>query len=322
MALSEFDLIARFFHCTPGRDANVELGIGDDAAVVNVPPGHSLAMSMDTLVSGIHFPEDSAADDIAYKALAVNLSDMAAMGARPNWLLLGLTLPQADEAWLGAFSRGLKGLADEHGLVLIGGDTSRGPLTITMQINGLVPRGEALRRSGARPGDLIYVSGQLGDAGLGLRLGLQQLELNLSSTRRDYFLQRLCRPTPRLALGQALRGVASAAIDVSDGLLADLGHILDASGVGAVVDVERLPVAQEVKGFPDGWWRLPLCSGDDYELCFTVPPEKGGLLEARLQAIDCPCHCIGRIEAQGTLKLLYNGIEIETGKLKGYLHFD
>lgn len=322
MALSEFDLIARYFQCAPGHDANIELGIGDDAAVVNVPPGHSLVMSLDTLVSGIHFPEDSAAADIAYKALAVNLSDMAAMGARPNWLLLGLTLPQVDEAWLGAFSRGLKGLADEHGLALIGGDTTHGPLTVTVQINGLVPRGEALRRSGARPGDLIYVSGQLGDAGLGLKLELQQLELDLPSARCDYFLRRLRRPTPRLALGQALHGVASAAIDVSDGLLADLGHILDASGVGAVVDVERLPVAQEIMGLPDEWWRLPLCSGDDYELCFTVPPEKGGLLEERLKEVDCPCHRIGRIESKNGLKLLHYGGEIKTETLKGYLHFD
>jgi thiamine-monophosphate kinase len=322
MALSEFDLIARYFSRSAGRTPGVVLGVGDDAAVVDVPPGQSLVMSMDTLVAGVHFPDGASADAVGHKALAVNLSDMAAMGATPNWLLLGLTLPQAEETWLADFSRGLHALADEYGLALIGGDTTRGPLTVTVQVNGLVPQGGALLRSGARSGDLIYVSGQLGDAGLGLKLELQQLDLELPAARRDYFIQRLQRPTPRLALGLALRGVASAAIDISDGLLADLGHILDAGKVGAVVEVDQLPVAEEVRGLAETWWSLPLCAGDDYELCFTIPPERQALLEERLQSIDVPCHCIGRIELNHGLKLLHHGREIETQTLKGYLHFE
>ncbi len=322
MSLSEFELITRFFDYASSKQNGVELGIGDDAALVNVPPGQSLVMSMDTLVSGIHFPVDTPADAIAYKALAVNLSDMAAMGAQPNWMLLGLTLPKADEAWLMAFSHGLSRLADEYNVALIGGDTTHGPLTITIQINGLVPQGQALKRSGAQSGDLIIVTGQLGDAGLGLKLELKELELPLTSVRRDYFINRLERPTPQVQAGLALRGLASAAIDISDGLLADLGHILEASDVSANINVENLPVAEEVRALPGDWWSLPLTSGDDYELCFTVPPEKHALVEQRLGAIDCACHCIGRIEEGRGVKILLRGQAVEMNSLKGYLHFD
>jgi len=302
--------------------ADVELGIGDDAALVNVPPGQSLVMSLDTLVAGVHFPKNTSAADIAWKALAVNLSDMAAMAATPRWLLLGLTLPQADEAWLAEFSSGLTQLAQAHGVALIGGDTTRGPLTISVQISGLVPQGQALRRSSARPGDLIYVSGQLGDAGLGLMLALDEAEIDLPEQRRQYFLQRLNRPAPRLDLGLALRGLATAAIDISDGLLADLGHILEASTVAARIDLEQLPVAAELHALSDEWWRLPLTAGDDYELCFSVPAEKQAELEQRLQGIDCPCYCIGRIEAGEGLRIMHHGVEISAEKIKGYMHFD
>lgn len=322
MTLSEFDLITRFFSATPDPAAGVQIGVGDDAAVVQVPPGHELVMALDTLVAGVHFPEDTPARAVGHKALAVNLSDMAAMGAVPNWLLLGLTLPQADEDWVAEFSRGLKTLADQHRVALIGGDTTHGPLTVTVQINGLLPQGEALRRSGARPGDLIYVSGQLGDAGLGLMLAQRSRDLDLSPSRGDYFLQRLHTPTPRLALGQALRGVASAAIDISDGLLADLGHILAASGVGARLELERLPVAEEVRALSQRWWQLPLCAGDDYELCFTVPPHRESLLEARLESLNCPCTCIGEMVTGGGMRLQYHGAEVETPERQGYRHFD
>ena len=325
MGLSEFDLITRYFGqggALNQRRSDVELGIGDDAAIVNVAVGQSLVMSLDTLVSGVHFPEDTPAEDIAYKALAVNLSDMAAMAAEPNWLLLGLTLPQADEAWLEGFSRGLSQLANQYGLTLIGGDTTHGPLTVSVQVNGLVPQGQALKRSGARPGDLIYVSGQLGDAGLGLKLALAELDIELTPLRYQYFLQRLNRPTPRLELGLLLRGLATAAIDVSDGLLADLGHILKASGVGATVNIEQLPVADEVRGLSDQWWQLPLTAGDDYELCFTLPAEKQADFEQRLQGGDYTCHCIGQIEAAPGMNLLLDGGKIDSENLKGYLHFD
>jgi len=325
MGLSEFDLISRYFGqggALNQRRPDVELGIGDDAAIVNIPAGQSLVMSLDSLVSGVHFPENTAAEDIAYKALAVNLSDMAAMAAEPNWLLLGLTLPQADAAWLESFSYGLSQLANQYGLALIGGDTTHGPLTVSVQVNGLVPQGQALKRSGACPGDLIYVSGQLGDAGLGLKLALGELDIELSPQRQQYFLQRLNRPTPRIELGLALRGLATAAIDVSDGLLADLGHILKASAVGATINIEKLPVAAELRTLSEQWWPLPLTAGDDYELCFTLPVESQVEFERAIQSLECPCHCIGRIEAEQGLKLLLNGGKIDTENLKGYLHFD
>ncbi len=325
MGLSEFDLITRYFGQDGALDqcrSDVELGIGDDAAIVNIPAGQSLVMSLDTLVSGVHFPDNTSAEDIAYKALAVNLSDMAAMAAEPSWLLLGLTLPQADADWLEGFSRGLAQLANQHGLALIGGDTTHGPLTVSVQVNGLVPQGQALRRSGAQPGDLIYVSGQLGDAGLGLKLALAELDIELSSQRRQYFLQRLNHPTPRLELGLALRGLATAAIDVSDGLLADLGHILQASRMGASINIEQLPLADEVRGLTEQWWCMPLTAGDDYELCFTLPPEKQAQFEKTIRAMECPCRCIGRIDAEPGLNLLLDGRRIDSENLKGYLHFD
>jgi len=328
MGLSEFELITRYFGQSGGlnqRRPDVELGIGDDAAIVNIPAGQSLVMSLDTLVSGVHFPDNTSAEDVAYKALAVNLSDMAAMAAEPSWLLLGLTLPQADAAWLEDFSRGLGQLTSRYGVALIGGDTTHGPLTISVQVNGLVPQGQALKRNGARPGDLIYVSGQLGDAGLGLKLVLGELGsqgIELSPSRSQYFLQRLNRPTPRVELGLALRGLATAAIDVSDGLLADLGHILKASGVGATINIEQLPVADELHALPEQQWQLPLTAGDDYELCFTLPADKQVAFEQALQAVECPCTYIGQIVAETGLTLLLHGSDIDSENLKGYLHFD
>ncbi len=325
MGLSEFDLITRYFGqggALNQRRSDVELGIGDDAAIVTIPTGQSLVMSLDTLVSGVHFPDNTSAEDIAYKALAVNLSDMAAMAAEPNWLLLGLTLPQADVDWLEGFSYGLAQLANQHGLALIGGDTTHGPLTVSVQVNGLVPQGQALRRSGAQPDDLIYVSGQLGDAGLGLKLALAELDIELSSQRRQYFLQRLNRPMPRLELGLSLRGLATAAIDVSDGLLADLGHILKASGVGATVNIDQLPIADELRTLSEQWWQVPLTAGDDYELCFTLPSERQADFEQAIQDLECPCACIGQIEAEPGVNLLLDGRKVEGENLKGYLHFD
>lgn len=322
MALSEFDLIKHFFKRGLDQRNGIELGIGDDAAVVNVPAGQSLVMSMDTLVAGVHFPLDTPPDAIAYKALAVNLSDMAAMGAQPGWMLLGLTLPDADESWLAAFSRGLSCLADEHGVALIGGDTTHGPLTITIQVNGLLPHGQALQRSGAQVGDLIYVTGQLGDAGLGLKFVENNIDLDISPQRRDYFIQQLHRPTPRVNAGLALRELATAAIDVSDGLLADLGHLVEASGVAATVNVEHLPIADELRMLSDEWWTLPLTAGDEYELCFTLAADKQMMVEKKLQEIGCPYSCIGRIEAGTGIKVKQAGETVKIGSTKGYQHFD
>ncbi len=320
MPLSEFSLIQRYFSQGTARRADVRLGVGDDAALLAAPGGDELAMSMDTLVSGVHFPEDTPPADIAYKALAVNLSDMAAMGAEPAWMLLALTLPEVNEHWLEQFSQGLRQLASAHGVTLVGGDTTRGPLSISVQITGRVPAGQALRRRGARPGDSIYVTGQLGDAGVGLQLAQGRCPLALDDGQRDYFLQRLHRPTPRVAAGLALRGLASAAIDISDGVIADLGHILDASGVGARVDVEQLPVAAAVGEMAE-WWRLPLTAGDDYELCFTAPPERAAGVAQRFGRLACPCARIGVIDSGSGLRLFHRGAGIDIQALKGYRHF-
>lgn len=322
MALSEFELIREYFSQCLAQRSDVELGIGDDAALVNLPSGHSLAMSLDTLVAGVHFPLQTTAEDIGYKALAVNLSDMAAMGAEPNWLLLGLTLPEVDEVWLQGFCRGLAALATPHQVSLIGGDTTHGPLTISVQVNGIVPHGQALKRSGAQSGDLVFVTGSLGDAGLGLRLVLDGKDLGLSQAQQDYFVSRLNRPTPRVKAGLALRGLATAAIDISDGLLADLGHLLTASGVGADIYIEKLPVIAALKGLSEHWWQLPLTAGDDYELCFTAPASLHDEIISRLLVLGCSCVCIGQIGDQKGLRVFDQNKPIDCRELKGYLHFD
>ena len=321
MAISEFELIKRYFSRGMAARNDVLLGVGDDAALLMPAAGESLALSMDTLVEGVHFPLHTSPSDIGYKTVAVNLSDMAAMGAEPAWMLLGLTLPTVDEGWLQGFSEGVSQLAAEHNVALVGGDTTRGPLAITLQICGFVPPAQALRRDGARVGDLIYVTGQLGDAGLGLQLVLRCVELSLIQPRRDYFISRLQRPTPRVAMGLALRGLATAAIDISDGLVGDLGHILTASGVGATVNVDRLPVAAEVKAYGDEWWRLPLTAGDDYELCFTLPAGSEAALNRALQGIDCPVTCIGQIEMSSGLRLTSDRGDSVQYQAGGYQHF-
>ena len=319
--MSEFDIIQRYFTRKTNSDPALILGIGDDAALLHVPAGMELAVSVDTLVAGVHFPADTHPTDIGYKALAVSLSDMAAMGAEPRWATLALTLPEADESWLENFSKGFFELADRYGVQLIGGDTTRGPLAITVQIHGLVPAGTALRRSAARPGDLIYVTGELGDAGLALLL-LQE-KISVSAEQAAQAMTRLNRPEPRVKAGLALRGIAHAAIDLSDGLVADLGHILKASGVGATLHMERLPLSPAVTSVLDqaGGWNLPLSSGDDYELCFTVPPANQARLLATLEDFSCVCTCIGVIEiAPGLRCKLPNGELFEPAHA-GYQHF-
>lgn len=265
---SEFELIRRYFtRPTPGAD----LGVGDDCALLSVSPDHQLAVSTDMLVSGRHFFPDVAPRLLGHKALAVNLSDMAAMGARPRWFTLSLSLPAIEEDWLAAFAAGMFALADRFGVDLVGGDTTAGPMTLCVQIMGEVPRGQALLRSGARAGDDIWVSGAVGDAALALAALNQQVLLpvgQLAACR-----QRLECPVPRVELGQALRRHATAAIDVSDGLLADLGHILAASQVGAALQWEDVPrsAALRALGPTPLAQRCALAGGDDYELCFTAP---------------------------------------------------
>lgn len=315
--MSEFDLIRDYFARVGPERADVALSVGDDCALLRVPPGMELAVSIDTLVAGVHFFPECEPESLGHKCLAVGLSDLAAMGAEPAWATLALTLPQADRHWLGRFARGFGRLATEYGVQLVGGDITRGPLTISVQVHGFVAEGNGIRRSGAQPGDLIYVSGTLGDAGLALRQ-LQAGEQVLHDLRR-----RLERPTPRVALGLALRGLASAMIDVSDGLAPDLGHILEASGTGAELRLAELPLSPEValctREAPD--WALPLGSGDDYELCFTVPEALAGRLGEVAGGIGCPLRRIGRItEARGLRCLLGDGSIWWPGPL-GYDHF-
>ncbi len=321
MPLSEFDIIQRYFTRKTTPDPALILGIGDDAALLRVPAGMELAVSVDTLVQGVHFPATTAPADIGYKALAVNLSDMAAMGAEPRWATLALTLPEADENWLENFSKGFFELADRHGVQLIGGDTTHGPLTVTVQIHGLAPAGTALRRSGARAGDLIYVTGCVGDAGLALRA--VQNKIILPPDHLAQVMTRLNRPEPRVEQGIALRGIASAAIDISDGLTADLAHILNASGVGATLRLEDVPLSPVLASVLNeaGGWNVPLTSGDDYELCFTLPQEHQAQLLDVIEQFSCPCTCIGVTESTPGLRCkLPNGGLFEPARA-GYQHF-
>jgi thiamine-monophosphate kinase len=317
VALGEFDLIRRFFTRQTVRHVETVLGVGDDCALLRCPAGAELAVTVDTLVAGVHFLPEADPEGLGHKALAVNLSDLAAMGAAPKWATLALTLPKADERWLEAFARGFFALAGRHDLELIGGDTTQGPLSITIQAMGLVPAGGALRRSGALPGDLVYVSGPLGSAGLGLKIRLGQTAIGDAEA-----VARLERPEPRVQLGRLLRGLASACIDISDGLAADLGHVLEASGVGAFLEVERLPLADAVRRYvaETGDWRLPLTAGDDYELCFTLPPVLREDLEQRLTAAGLHAVPIGRIEAEPGLRLRRNGQALSLTSA-GYEHF-
>jgi len=298
---SEFDLIARYF-TRPAPSAR--LGVGDDAALIAPQPGFELAVSADMLVAGTHFLPDADPLALGHKALAVNLSDMAAMGARPRWALLSLALPQADEAWLEQFSSGFLALAAEYDVDLIGGDTTRGPLNLSVTILGEVEAGRALRRDAAKAGDAIWVSGELGGAALGLQhlLGERQLP----PAEAAACLARLHRPSPRVALGCALIGLAHACIDISDGLLADLGHILERSNLGAEIRLAELPLAAAVAGRLDEPWALcaALAGGDDYELCFTAPAERAEAIRAVAAAAGVPVACLGRITAEVGLKLL------------------
>lgn len=283
-AHSEFSLIQHYFEqLTSSRD-DVLLGIGDDCALLETPADKVIAVSIDTLVEGIHFFANVDPQTLGHKSLAVGLSDLAAMGATPAWFTLALTLPKLDETWLHAFSKGLAQLAKLFNIQLVGGDTTRGPLTISIQVHGLVDSKLALRRSGANVGDHIYVTGTLGDAGAALQVQLQQLPNNKFSKHDHDFIQaRLEQPTPRVEIGKQLLGIASSAIDISDGLVSDLGHILTKSGVGAQIDLAKLPLSAELlKIGRDTAEQLALQSGDDYELCFTVPPDQSDELEQRL----------------------------------------
>ena len=316
MALSEFELISRYFlGSTPGRE-DVILGVGDDCALLKVPEGCALAVSMDTLVAGVHFLHGVDPESLGHKALAVNLSDLAAMGAVPAWVTLGLTLPDPDEPWLASFMGGFTDLARKYGVQLVGGDTTRGPLSCTVQVHGFVMPEKALRRDRAEPGDLIYVSGTLGDAGLALgssRLGFDP------GTDHPALCDRLDRPTPRVTEGLALAGIVRCAIDISDGLASDLGHICEASGVGATVMLDQLPLSSAVGRYvtETGDWSVPLASGDDYELCITVAPRFAFALEEQFPLFTQ----IGTVcEGEDIRYLKPDGEALEPLR-RGYEHF-
>lgn len=312
----EFDIIREFF-TRPGHGDNVVLGIGDDAALLAVPPDEVLAVTTDTLVAGRHFPEAAAAFDIGWKSLAVNLSDLAAMGATARWVTLAITLPDNSSDFLREFAAGFFALADREQVSLVGGDTTRGPLSITVTAMGTVPAPRALRRDGARAGDDLYVSGTLGDAGLGLRLALDQWPDEIAPQDCTHVLARLHRPQPRLALGLALRGLASACMDVSDGLAQDLGHLLRASRTGAELDLEALPLSPALQAIDPAFAAiLALTSGDDYELLFSAPASA----RDAIAGLPVPCTRIGRMTATGTLAFLHNGQPVDM-PVAGYTHF-
>lgn len=318
--MAEFDLIARIAARTFAR-GDVALGIGDDGALLAPPAGQQVVAVCDTLNIGVHFPHDSTPGDIGWKALAVNLSDLAAMGATPAWALLSLSLPRADAAFVDAFMRGFSALADAVGVALVGGDTTRGPLSVCVTALGFVPGGEALTRTGAQPGDAVFVSGTLGDAAAALRLSHAQLQSGAPDVRA--VRQRLNCPTPRLALGQALRGKATAALDVSDGLLADLSHLARGSGVGIELHADRLPCSNALAALFDAPTRLrhQATGGDDYELVFTLPPHRLDAVHAALGHSDVALTCIGRVIAGEGVRLLgTDGAPIEF-ECAGWEHF-
>jgi thiamine-monophosphate kinase len=319
--MNEFEIIERFFkQAYPASKGGLALGIGDDAAIINVPNDSELVISMDTLVSGVHFFADASPEDIAFKSLAVNLSDIAAMGASPRWISLSITLPKKDLVWIEKFSSSFNQLAKEHALVLIGGDLTKGPLSITIQIKGVSPKGKSLRRSGANVGDVIYVSGKLGAAAYALKHRQDSTSLPMAT---DSEVQRLNRPEPRIKTGIVLRDVATSCIDISDGLIADLGHILKASKVGADINLADIPYSDSLKKLDKELAiELALAGGDDYELCFTLPT---GLPESVLKELEsiCPIYRVGTITNQELeLSLMDDNDEPYNIKTNAYRHFN
>jgi thiamine-monophosphate kinase len=319
--MNEFELIQQYFAKQPVQRAEVIEGIGDDAALMAIPPDQALVVTTDTLVGQVHFPEHTAPRDIGYKALAVNLSDLAAMGATPLGFTLALTLPAANEQWIHGFCEGLFELALREQAALIGGNLAQGPLSITIQALGLIPRGKALLRRNAKPHDRIYVTGSLGEAALAL-LDLQK-KITLDSHMQHAVMKRFNRPEPQLQAGHLLRQFAHAAIDISDGLAADLTHLLEASHVGATVNVDHLPIAETVRQAisKEMAITLALTGGEDYELCFTVPVGQIKALEGVMRQHHCPMTCIGEITAQPGLHLHFEGGEPYHGQTTGYQHF-
>lgn len=317
--MDEFALIRRFFSAQSENDS-VLVGVGDDGAVIRPAPGRELVLAVDTLVEGVHFPVAMPAADVGFRAVAVNLSDLAAMAARPRWMTLALTLVDASEDWLQAFAAGLYAAAGQYDVSLVGGDTTRGTeRVISVQLVGDVEPGRAVCRHGASPGDRIYVSGTLGDAAAGL--ALLQADAPRSAAE-SALVSRFSRPSARVELGEALRRVASAAIDVSDGLAGDVAKLLAASGCGAHIDISRLPISAELDSVAgrDAAIRHALSGGDDYELCFTVPPDGEVRVAAAAEAAGTQVTCIGAVERGDRLVWVQDGQPVEYDDA-GYTHF-
>ena len=317
--MKEFQLIRQIQQRTAvafssGCDTGVRLGIGDDAAVLEVPEGLQLVAATDTLNAGVHFPMETAAFDIAYKCLAVNLSDLAAMGATPRWALLSLSLPRAEAEWVQSFAAGFKSLAEKHEVLLVGGDTTSGPLSVSLTAMGFIEPGLAMKRSGAGPGDLIVVSGTLGGASRVLDL--------LKDEQTVHHRHLLDRPQPRVKLGQTLKKYATACIDISDGLLADLGHVLKASDCGARLEVEALPFDDSLADLEDDLkWMYQLSGGDDYELLFMLPPVHREMLETWSRQLDVKLTVIGEIEAAEGIRCMRNDGSLYEPQGQGFEHF-
>lgn len=309
--MGEFELIKRYFS-NKSLVNTVAHGIGDDCAIVNLPAGKQLAISTDTLVEGSHFFPNTSGDKVATRLLGAALSDLAAAGAEPVWLTLNLTLPRVDEVWLQAFSSKLLNCCQLYNISLIGGDTTKGALNLTAQVHGFVPKGQAILRSGAAVGDIIFASGTLGDS----RAGLEQLSHKIDS---GYLIERFYSPTPRIALGQALLGLASSCIDISDGLIADLQHLLNASGgLGADIELNSLPLSNELchcYGLAQSK-RWALAGGEDFELCFTLPPDK----ISQLNSLPDRVTPIGKVTAKSKIELYEQGKSVEM-QISGYEHF-
>ncbi|MDN3378964.1 MULTISPECIES: thiamine-phosphate kinase [unclassified Pseudoalteromonas] len=319
--MKEFELINRYFKGRGITRRDVNLGIGDDCALVTVPENCQLAVTTDTLVSGVHFFDDISPRALGHRVLAVNLSDLAAMGAEPTWVSVALTLPNIDVEWLEEFTEGMHEIAEYFNVQIIGGDTTQGPLSITICAKGTIPQGTALRRSGAKVGDWIYVTGPLGDAGLAIEARKQGIDVAPEHLR--YINQRFDYPTPRVAAGQVLRGAASAAIDISDGLMADLGHILAMSQVSAHINVDKVPTSDAMRDTLNKTQQLPfiLNYGDDYELLFTVPDDNKSMLELKLRQYGVEVSCIGQIKSgEGHIELMLDGEKLEYQET-GFEHF-
>lgn len=324
--MGEFDIIERYFNASqrPAR-RDVVLAIGDDCAVTSLKPNQQLAITTDTLVCGTHFLPTISPADLAYKSVAVNLSDLASMGAEPAWISLALTLPEIDHDWLAEFSEHFFDILDHYNVDLIGGDTTKGHLSLTLTAQGIVPQNKGLFRHNAKIGDWIYVSGTLGDSAAGLQLLLNQKTDNVSWNKDEsYLIQRHLRPTPRVLLGLTIASIANAAIDISDGLLSDLGHILKRSNCGAVLNLDDLPLSEPLLNCysKEDAEQFALSGGEDYELCFTVHNDNKHKLEKALANIGVSYTCIGQIRsAKEGLTLVRNNEVVTLPAQRGFDHF-